>query len=619
MIAPTRIPLPESFGALQTGVPDLVTELLAAQQSLTAVERFSAHHDTQGTDTESVYENSSFYRDLIPLREPRPGEQYAFEVDLDRCTGCKACVTACHNLNGLDEDETWRTVGLLQTTAGETPFVPGLIETLKPVHQHVTTACHHCADPGCAQGCPTLAYEKNPATGVVRHLDDQCFGCQYCILKCPYDVPQYNAARGIVRKCDLCIGRLRAGEAPACAQACPTQAIRVTLVDTAAVAAAPTDHFDLPGAPDPSVVHPTTRYTTKRGLSAGMIASDAAQARPEHAHLPLVFMLVASQAAAGYWILLILNMLATLFATTPLSVAPSMQATGWRMLPWMELIGALGVQAALGLSLLHLGRPWLAWKAVLGWRRSWLSREVIAFSALAATTGLYTLLAVVDALVNRLTSSWADQFLGGGWEAFGLSGIIGFARVGLGLGVVASALAALHASAMVYRDTPRALWATRDTFWKFALTAALCGLPAWLLVAQLGARWQPAPAASLLETGTLSILVMTLLPLAQLAKLALEMRVFTHREGDARGDYNPLWKACVLLDGTLRPVWTARAVLALGGGVFLPLSLLLTGTSSAAAWPYTAACLATVLAGELLERFLFFTTAVAPRMPGARR
>src|SRR5690606_33393439 len=162
----------------------------------------------------------------------------------------------------------------------------------EPAQQHVTTACHHCADPGCAQGCPTLAYEKDPATGVVRHLDDQCFGCQYCILKCPYDVPRYNEKRGIVRKCDLCVGRLRAGEAPACAQACPTKAIRVTLVETDAVRRAPDATFDLPGAPDPSRVAPTTRYVSARGLPPDMTAADAAQVRPEHAHAPLVFMLV---------------------------------------------------------------------------------------------------------------------------------------------------------------------------------------------------------------------------------------------------------------------------------------------------------------------------------------
>ena len=41
-------------------------------------------------------------------------------------------------------------------------------------------------------GCPVGAYEKDADTGIVRHLDDQCIGCSYCILKCPYDVPKYS-------------------------------------------------------------------------------------------------------------------------------------------------------------------------------------------------------------------------------------------------------------------------------------------------------------------------------------------------------------------------------------------------------------------------------------------
>ena len=74
---------------------------------MTAVERFAQRHEAGATPPSGCYEA------LIPLARPKPGEQYAFEVDLDACTGCKACVAACHSLNGLDDDETWRTVGLL--------------------------------------------------------------------------------------------------------------------------------------------------------------------------------------------------------------------------------------------------------------------------------------------------------------------------------------------------------------------------------------------------------------------------------------------------------------------------------------------------------------------------
>src|SRR5882757_8463887 len=104
----------------------LIDELLAEQQVLTPVDRFSRQHERDALPAQSRY-----YRDLIPLSKPLPGEQYAFAVDLDLCTGCKACVSACHSLNGLDDDETWRTVGLLHGGSPE-----------KPYQQTVTTACH---------------------------------------------------------------------------------------------------------------------------------------------------------------------------------------------------------------------------------------------------------------------------------------------------------------------------------------------------------------------------------------------------------------------------------------------------------------------------------------------
>src|SRR5437867_776023 len=74
---------------------------LLREQQATAVEKFSQWHGQEELPLQARY-----YRDLIPLALPGVGEQYAFEVDLDSCSGCKACVVACHNLNGLEEDET---------------------------------------------------------------------------------------------------------------------------------------------------------------------------------------------------------------------------------------------------------------------------------------------------------------------------------------------------------------------------------------------------------------------------------------------------------------------------------------------------------------------------------
>lgn len=180
-----------SFTDTLTEGISLIDALLSDQQQ-TAVEQFARLHEC-----DQLPPGQPRYRKLMPLAAPGEGEQYAFEVDLDACSGCKSCVVACHQLNGLEEHEMWRDVGLLHGGDADGATV-----------QHVTTSCHHCMDPACMHGCPVAAYEKDPLTGIVRHLDDQCIGCQYCVLKCPYGSPKYSREKGIVRKCDMCRDRL---------------------------------------------------------------------------------------------------------------------------------------------------------------------------------------------------------------------------------------------------------------------------------------------------------------------------------------------------------------------------------------------------------------------------
>src|SRR5690242_13989803 len=99
----------------------LVASLLESQQSLSAVEEFDRWKELADGETQSSRLESPRYRALFPADPPQPGQQYAFEVDLDRCSGCKACVTACHTLNGLDESEAWRDVGLMTGGARSAP------------------------------------------------------------------------------------------------------------------------------------------------------------------------------------------------------------------------------------------------------------------------------------------------------------------------------------------------------------------------------------------------------------------------------------------------------------------------------------------------------------------
>jgi Fe-S-cluster-containing dehydrogenase component/DMSO reductase anchor subunit len=518
-------------------LPRLIDLLLAEQQTLPAVERFAQWHDTVA-EAAADHTSQIAYRSLIPLSLPGPGEQYAFEVDLDVCSGCKACVTACHSLNGLEEHETWRDVGLL--LSGDD----------RPSLQYVTTACHHCVEPACLAGCPVKAYDKDPVTGIVRHLDDQCIGCQYCVLMCPYDVPKYSHSKGIVRKCDMCRQRLAADAPPACVAACPNQAIRITTVKKEdALLAAQAGEF-LASAPHPSQTKPTTRYITADADLATWHAADAAHLKPAHAHWPLVVMLILTQASVG-----------VLLADRGLALLGDMSWT--RTLLWTSLIvGGIGGQIAV----LHLGRPFGAWRAWIGLGTSWLSREIVLF-------GAYTITLAGAALLGWSLLSWAALL-------FGISGVV--------------------SSAMIYVVTQRPAWRLLRTGAKFLLTTLVVASTAAGAVDQ---RLWP--------------LAMSLVVL----KLLVETAATWHsidKHGRVSDYFAPLSQTARLLRGPLALVHSLRIVAGVGSLVAMAITAALASgsansTASSAALLVTIALLAT---GEILERTLFFASCVAPKMPG---
>ncbi len=536
----------------------LLARLLHEQSELSAVERFSQRHG----DAEAPLLEPR-YRALMPATPPGPGQQYAFEVDLDRCSGCKACVSACHQMNGLDDGETWRSVGTLH---GGTESAP--------VHKTVTTACHHCLEPACMKGCPVKAYEKDPDTGIVRHLDDQCIGCQYCLFTCPYEVPQLNEAKGIVRKCDMCSDRLAEGEAPACVQACPTDAIAIRLVDTEAVAREAETEVFLPAAPSPAITLPTTRYVSSDPLPPGTRPADFHAARPAHRHLPLVVMLVLTQLSVGA------------FAMEQLLPALLDSATLAVVRPWHGAVAlAIGL-FALGASVAHLGRPRFAFRAVLGLRTSWLSREIVAFGLFAGLAAAHAL----GQLAGLTLPSWSGALVVG-------AGVVG-----------------VVCSVKLYEVTGRRWWSASRTAFRFGATSVVLGAASSIAVSVVllaGAGSGALESAwPMVRRGALALAGASALQLVGEAAVLARLR---------NGRAGELERSARLLVGPLRSVTFCRFLAGFVGGVVLPLVLLQGGDPSRpgiAAGGALAALLFCLL-GALLERVTFFAAASAPRMPGS--
>ncbi len=104
--------------------------------------------------------------------------KWGMVIDLDKCTGCQACTTACGMENDTLPGENWQDV--LFYTEGEYPS--GQMKWLP-------RPCMQCEDPSCVHVCPTRATYKDHDAGGIVFIDwDKCIGCKYCMIACPYGV-----------------------------------------------------------------------------------------------------------------------------------------------------------------------------------------------------------------------------------------------------------------------------------------------------------------------------------------------------------------------------------------------------------------------------------------------
>lgn len=199
-------------------------------------------------------------------QEHHKTKKYGMVIDLDKCTGCGACMVACMAENNVpfkpDESDkllsiTWMRV--YQFSNGK-PYPDTEI-------CYLPRPCMHCAGKGdhghspCVSVCPATATDYSSETGIVSQIYTRCFGCRYCMAACPYHARYFNwwdpvwpagmekylspgvspRMRGVVEKCSFCFHRyqsamnkaylegrrvLKEGEyQTACTQACPAGAI----------------------------------------------------------------------------------------------------------------------------------------------------------------------------------------------------------------------------------------------------------------------------------------------------------------------------------------------------------------------------------------------------------
>jgi formate dehydrogenase iron-sulfur subunit len=188
-----------------------------------------------------------------------PGSARTTLIDIANCIGCRACQVACKQWNERDGEPTQlesdlgftnpatlsaRTYTLIAFHEFENAQKPGGIESA-----FVMQRCLHCLEPACVSACPTTALHRQ-SDGPVHYDSDECIGCRYCQLACPWDVPtsDWNSLAPKISKCTHCNDRVGQPvptafngqamsdnetkrftgsiETPACVKACPADALR---------------------------------------------------------------------------------------------------------------------------------------------------------------------------------------------------------------------------------------------------------------------------------------------------------------------------------------------------------------------------------------------------------
>ncbi|MBP7596900.1 MAG: 4Fe-4S binding protein, partial [Candidatus Microthrix sp.] len=117
---------------------------------------------------------------------------------------------------------TWRHVGFIERDEPVSGQETNLGDPFSWLF--IADSCKHCEDAGCLDNCPTGALVRTEYDTVYVQ-PDICNGCGTCVVSCPFGVIDKHPTDGRAWKCTMCYDRLKDDETPACAQACPTEAI----------------------------------------------------------------------------------------------------------------------------------------------------------------------------------------------------------------------------------------------------------------------------------------------------------------------------------------------------------------------------------------------------------
>jgi DMSO reductase anchor subunit len=229
-----------------------------------------------------------------------------------------------------------------------------------------------------------------------------------------------------------------------------------------------------------------------------------------------------------------------------------------------------------------------------------LSREILAFNLFAGFASVYVAAACASYL---------------GWD------IDSSVESTLGISAGAAGLLAIVCSMMIYIDTRRAFWGPLFTVTKFLGTCLVLGVPVALLISLAAAACSVDLTIDQILSSYGRRLCYALIVIAG-SKLIFESMIFCSLRNTR---HTPLKRTALLLKGELSMTTTARFIVGGMGGILLP--LILVGERQLApvdgfqplfigiiALLMTGLC----LAGEFIERYLYFTAVVAPKMPGTQ-